>query len=220
MIADLRRGGFTLLEVTIALAIVSVQLFVLMSVQANAGLQTYVAARYSTSTFLAREKMTEVRLLLEREGFGDRDIEEEGDFEEFALEEDDLDLEEAFEGFYWAYTVREVDLSMAGDMAGMGEDMAGMGYWGEEGEQAASSDSTEGTPGLEDLGVSSDMITDMLSPYLRELRVRVWWDGIEDDGYDPVEIVTHVVNPSGQVIPGAGSTGLSGEGDAAMGGDE
>ena len=70
------------------------------------------------------------------------------------------------------------------------------------------------------MGVSSDMITDMLSPYLREVRVRVWWEGIEDDGYDPVETVTHVVNPSGQVIPGAGSTGLSGEGDAAMGGDE
>ena len=38
--------------------------------------------------------------------------------------------------------------------------------------------------------------------------------------FDPVEIVTHVVNPSGQVVPGAGAGGLTGEGNAAVGGDE
>ena len=201
-----------------ALAIVTVQLFVLMSVQGNAGLQTYVARRYSTATFLAREKITEVRLMLEREGFGDNDLEEEGDFEEFTIEEDDLELEDMFEGYRWAYTVREVDLSNIGDFASMGEEAAGMGYFGEEAEGADLSGAD--TPGLEDMGVGSDMITDMLSPYMRELRVRVWWDGIDDDGYDPVEIVTHVVNPSGQVVPGAGATGLSGEGNAAMGSAE
>jgi hypothetical protein len=64
------------------------------------------------------------------------------------------------------------------------------------------------------------MIGEMLSPYFRELRVRVWWTDIELDGFDPVEIVTHVINPSGRVIPGAGAMGLSGEGNAAVGGDD
>ena len=211
------RAGFTLLEVTIAMAILALQLFVLMSVQSTAGLKTYVADRYSTASFLAREKTTEVRLLLEREGFGDTDLEENGDFEDFGLEEDDLDdYTDAFEDYRWAYTVREVSLGLAGDMASMAGDLAGTGYWGDEAEDDLN---TADTPGLSDLGVDGDMIGEMLAPYMRELRVRVWWAGIEDDGFDPVEVVTHVVNPSGQVIPGAGAGGLSGEGNAAVGGE-
>jgi len=213
-----RRAGFTLLEVTIAMAILALQLFVLMSVQSKAGIKTYVADRYATATFLAREKGTEVSLLLEREGFGDSDLEENGDFEDFGLDEDDLDdYADAFVEYRWAYTVREVSMGLAGDMASMAGDLAGTGYWGEETE--SSDMSTADTPGLSDLGVDGDMIGEMLSPYMRELRVRVWWEDIEKDGYDPVEFVTHVINPSGQVIPGAGATGLSGEGNAAVGGD-
>jgi prepilin-type N-terminal cleavage/methylation domain-containing protein len=214
-----RRAGFTLLEVTIAMAIMALQLFVLMSVQSTAGLQTYVADRYGTATFLAREKATEVRLLLEREGFGDSDLEENGDFQDFGLEDDDLDdYADSFEEYRWAYTVREVSLGLAGDMASMAGDLAGSGYWGDE---AESGDANTGdTPGLSDLGVDGDMIGEMLSPYFRELRVRVWWTDIEIDGFDPVEFVTHVINPSGQVVPGAGATGLTGEGSAAVGGDD
>ena len=99
----------------------------------------------------------------------------------------------------------------------MAGDLAGTGYWGDEAEDDLN---TAETPGLSDLGMDGDMIGEMLSPYMRELRVRVWWQRIEDDGFDPVEIVTHVVNPSGQVVPGAGAGGLTGEGNAAVGGDE
>jgi len=167
---------------------------------------------------LVCEKMIEVCFMIEREGFGDSDLEENGDFEDFGLEEDDLDdYADAFEEYRWAYTVREVSMGLAGDMASMAGDLAGMGYWGDEAEDDLS---TADTPGLSDLGVDGDMVGEMLSPYMRELRVRVWWQGIEEDGFDPVEIVTHVVNPNGQVVPGAGAGGLTGEGNASVGGEQ
>ena len=64
--------------------------------------------------------------------------------------------------------------------------------------------------------MSPEMITEMLSPYIREIVVRVWW-GDNEDGVDQVEFTTHAVNPSGVVIPGAGVGGLSGEAEAGMG---
>ena len=53
---------------------------------------------------------------------------------------------------------------------------------------------------LSDVGVSGDMISEALSPYIREGRVLVWW-GENEDETDQVELVTHIVNPSGQVTP-------------------
>ena len=215
---NFKTVGFTLLEVIIALGILATSLVVLVDTQATAVLSTTEAERLTLATNLAQEKMMEVQLIMEREGFGEQDIEEDGNFEDFGLEEDDLDdYTDAFEEYRWAYTVREVSLGLAGDMASMAGDLAGTGYWGEEAEDDLS---TADTPGLSDLGVDGDMIGELLAPYMRELRVKVWWTGIEEDGFDAVEVVTHVVNPSGQVIPGAGAGGLSGEGNAAVGGEE
>ena len=42
------------------------------------------------------------------------------------------------------------------------------------------------------------MITEYLSDYIREVRVMVWWEDFEESG-DFVELLTHVVNPSGVV---------------------
>ena len=51
------------------------------------------------------------------------------------------------------------------------------------------------------MGVQPDMITDMLRPYIREVRVMVWWGAEAPDPDKPcedcVELVTHVCNPSG-----------------------
>ncbi len=200
------RRGFTLLEVVIALGILAVSLVVLLDAQATAVRMTTEADRILTATYLAREKMEEVQLLLEREGFTTGDIEEEGDFSDWGEDRDlgqVLDPED-FEDYHWAYTVREIELDLAGDLAGTAQSLAGQGFWGEAGEQA----DLGGAPDLTDMGIQPDMITDMLSRYLREVRVVVWW-GENEDETDQVELVTHAINPSG-VVSAAESGGLAG----------
>ena len=54
------------------------------------------------------------------------------------------------------------------------------------------------SPDITDMGVSPDMITEYLSDYIRELRVLVWW-GKNEDETDQVELLTHVINPTGIV---------------------
>jgi len=212
------RRGFTLLEVVIALGILAISLVVLVDAQATSVDMTLGADRYGTATLLAQEKLTEVQLMLEREGFGEQELEEEGDFDEYGDDIDGVDFEDSYADYNWAYTVREIELSLAGDLMGMAGDLAGTGYWGEAGQDA---DLAAGSGQMGMLGnfLSPEMITDALSPYMRELVVRVWWDENED-GIDQVELTTHVVNPSGVVMPGAGLGGLSGDAEAGTGGGD
>ncbi len=209
----IRRAGFTLLEVMIALAILTSGLMVLVDSQAYSVLMTKETDRLLVATMLAEEKMGELQLLVEKQGFSDQDIEERGDFSDFGTEgllEDfqmpdlDVDLGDSLEDYQWAYTLREVEISFP-DMGGAGEQLASSGYWGETNDEISSS-SDESAPGLSDMGIDSDVVTEMLSPYFREVRVRVWWGENEDD-LDQVELVSHVINPSGTIIPYGGGSG-------------
>jgi len=194
------RRAFTLLEVLIALAILAVSLVVLVDAQATAVFMTRETDRIFTATLLAQEKMSEVKLYVETEGFVDKDLEEQGTFDDYEIEALEIDFEDAFEGYEWAYTIREVELSLGGDISGMADTLGQSGYFGEDAEAGFGADQTE-ERGLEDLGVQPDMITEMLSPYIREVRVRVWWGEVDPDDPDEnaVELVTHLINPSGIV---------------------
>ena len=160
----------------------------------------------------------EVQIILEREGFGEQDIEEDGDFEDFGAEDfrgDELHLgqtDDVYQDFKWAYTVRKIEMEIPnlGDMAG---DLAGNGYFGED---KASEMDVGGTPDLGDMGIDPSMITDHLSGFIREVRVRVWWGENEDEN-DQVELTTHIINPTGVVNEG-GFSGLGAGGAAAAGG--
>ncbi len=185
-------SGFTLLEVVIALAILAGSLVVLVQTQGVAVLMTTEAEKYLVATNLARQKMAEVTLRLEEEGFIDRDVvEEEGDFEDLDDAWDGYDLDEAVSEYRWAYVIREIDLSVAADLGSMAEGMMG---------DALPDDApTTDTPDITDVpGFSDDMLADMLNPYIREVRVLVWW-GENEEELDQVEIVTHAINPSGVV---------------------
>ncbi|MBN2801364.1 MAG: prepilin-type N-terminal cleavage/methylation domain-containing protein [Deltaproteobacteria bacterium] len=200
------RRGFSLLEVMVSLAILVVSMTILMETQNTAVKMTREAERVVTGTHLAQEKLNEVLLQVEEEGFGDQDIEEHGDFKDFGSEELDLKMGQALDDYYYAWSVLEIDLGLAGDIAGMGESMAGSGYWGESQPEVQSNAAGGGAPDLSALGVSNEMITEMLGAYIREARVVVWW-GTEDlklaeERGDQVILTTHVINPTGQIIPG------------------
>jgi len=210
----MRRAGFTLLEVMVAVAILAAALVALVGSQAGAVLMTTETERMLTATMLAREMMAEVQTQVEQDGFGESDIEEEGDFKNFGATETmdlQLDLGDSYDDYRYAWTVRQVDITMAGDLASLGEQLAGNGFWGEQGTEESSTSSAGGysasggeTPGLDSLPFSTDSIFEQLGNFLREVRVVVWW-GENEDGTDQVEIVTHIINPTGVVIPSLGA---------------
>jgi prepilin-type N-terminal cleavage/methylation domain-containing protein len=195
-----RRSGFTLLEVVIALAILSVSVMILVETQAGALLMSTDADRMQTATYLAEEKMMEAQLILEREGWGSQDIEEEGDFEDFGEEEFrggslQLDIEsDQYDDYKWAYTIREINLDIPSNLGDMAGDLSEGGYFGERDTEEFSGSQ----PDLTDMGISPDMISEYLGAYIREVRVLVWW-GDNEDEIDQVELLTHIINPSGAV---------------------
>lgn len=213
------RRAFTLLEVVIAIGILSVTLLVLVESQATAVFMTVDGRKVSTATMLADEKMQEVILTLEREGWTSQDIEEEGDFEEYGAEEfrgEDANIETDFEDFKWAYTVRRIELNIPTDLSGTADTLAEGGGLGEQAQEE----------GLGDMGLdlsmipgfSPDMMMDQLAGFMREVRVRVWW-GENEDGEDQVEFVHHVINPTGVVTNVEdGGNGNGGGGGGAGGG--
>jgi len=202
------RSGFTLLEVIISLGILATSLVVLVDTQATAVMSTQEADRLTLATNLAQEKMMEVQLIMEREGFGEQDIEEDGNFEDFGEEDfrgDDLHLSlepTALDDFKWAYTVRKIELEIPTNLGDVAGDLAGTGYFGDEGTEMDVGD----TPDLGDMGISPTMVTDHLAKFIREVRVLVWW-GRNEDELDQVEITSHIINPTGVVKEG-GFAGL------------
>ena len=202
------RRGFTLLEVVIALSILAVGMTVLLQTQATAVVMTNEADKVRIGTLLAQDKMAECQLYVEQNGFSSADINEEGDFaeygaEDFRAEAGDIDLAESLEDYRWAYTVRQVELTMPDDLGGTATDLMGQGYFGTDVEEGATDALGGESLDLGDLGVSSDMIADRLSNYMREVRVFVWWSDEQDEEgnyIDSVELVTHVINPSGFVV--------------------
>jgi len=208
------RRAFTLLEVVIAIGILTVTLLVLVESQASAVFMTVDGRKVSTATMLADEKMQEVILTLEREGWSSQDIDEEGDFEGFGSEEfrgEDANIDTDHEEFKWAYTVRRIELNIPTDLSGTADQLADGGGLGAQAQEEGLGDA-----GL-DLsmipGFSPDMVMDQLAGFMREVRVRVWW-GENEDEEDQVELVHHVINPSGVVT----NTGDDGNGASPGGG--
>lgn len=193
----MRRRGFTLLEVMIALGILVVSLVVLSGTQTTAIEMTKEADRILVATQLAQEVLSDVRVIVEREGFPSDDLYESGDFSD--LGDEVLNLEfEGLEDYNFEYLVTEVDLEAAADLNAIGNNlMSNLGLQGPEGTGAPP------MPDLSSFGVGPEMIVDALDPYLREVRVRVWWgedsDEAEENGNEVI-LTTHVASPNAQVF--------------------
>ena len=197
------RRAFSLLEVMVALAILVVSLSILVETQASSALITREAERVITASDLAYAKMNTAILYVEEEGFQQNDQHETGDFDDFGDEASNLDFKDELEDYHWEYWISEVDFELAGDIAGMANELKGSGVFGGAGEGAPMDMAGMGgaAGGLGAL-MSPEMISEMLTPYIREVRVRVWWGKdsktAEEQG-DEVIVVTHMVNPTGVV---------------------
>lgn len=215
-----KRAAFTLMEIVISLAILAVSLMVLVESQTASVIQTMDGQRILTATQLAEAKLTEVLLTLEMEGFSESEKGEEGSFEEFGDNGEFgevVDFEGEYDDYGYAWTVRKVEMQL-GDIGGTLEELQQSGDLDQS--------STGTTTSADDAGIDSSMfssflspdtINDTLSPWMREVRVIVWWgeDPGEQEGESScencVEIVTHVFNPSGTVFNSeSGSSGDDG----------
>lgn len=201
-----RRRAFSLLEVMVALGILTVSLVILVEIQSTAAFATREAERFVTGTDLAQSKMTEAQNLLEMEGFTDSEIYEKGDFDDLGDEALDVEMGDELKDFHFEFAVQEIDVRLAGDIASMAGELGGSGAFGEGGDAPPGiGDALGGLPGGGGgLGalLSPEMISEMLSPYIREIRVRVYWGGDSDEAEEngtEVVLVTHVINPSGQL---------------------
>lgn len=185
------RRGFSLLEVMVALAILTVSLILLVETQSSAVLLTTEAERIIVGTDLARMKLNEALLEVEKNGFQVSDAYESGDFRELGDDALDAEFGEELDEYHWEYLVSEVDIDMLGDLATAAQEMPG-----EEGGSPAGG----ALAGLSMLGIGPDVITEFLAPYVREVRVRVWWgedSKIAEEEGSEVVLTTHVINPGG-----------------------
>ena len=73
-------GGFTLLEVMIALAILAVSFTALLGTQSQAMIVTHYIRNVSVASILARSKLVELEHHYKKEGFGEFDADDDGDF--------------------------------------------------------------------------------------------------------------------------------------------
>ncbi|MBI2501260.1 MAG: prepilin-type N-terminal cleavage/methylation domain-containing protein [Deltaproteobacteria bacterium] len=110
-----RNKGFTLIEVMVAVAILSVSLMALMNLQSRSILASARAQRISVATLLARQKMALILLEIEKgipKGDFPDEKEEEGIFEE-----------EDFQDYYWKLVIKTVELPVPEGAEGKSEIM-------------------------------------------------------------------------------------------------
>jgi prepilin-type N-terminal cleavage/methylation domain-containing protein len=131
------RRGFSLLEVMVALAILTVSMILLVQTQSSAVLLTNEAEKVIVGTDLARMKMTEALVELEKDGFQQSDVYEFGEFDELGDELLDVEFGKELDEYHWEYLVSEVDIEMIGDLASAAQSLPGAGGADEEGAAAA-----------------------------------------------------------------------------------
>lgn len=192
------RRGFTLMEVMLAIAILVMSLAILVRSQATAALMTEEAEKIIVATQLAQEKLAEVQFVVENEGFQDQDIYEEGEFDDFGDEAVDVEFK-ALEEFHYEYLVTEIDLTDMGDLVGNMQSMLGgaAGAGADGGQAAAAAGAAPALP------FSPELIGEMLNPFIREVKVRVWWGEESEEAEElgnEVLITTHMVNPHGNML--------------------
>ncbi|MBF0492747.1 MAG: prepilin-type N-terminal cleavage/methylation domain-containing protein [Deltaproteobacteria bacterium] len=176
----LTSHGFTLLEIMIALAILSFSLLSLYSGMGNSLRASAEAEQTEKAVQLARGRMAEIRIGLDEEmarGAFPDEKEENGVFEK------------PFEDYRWAYSIKKVEIpfispQLLGKEAGL--DM------GQASEKSGSTGQNS-TPGIDNIVNNlAQAVTKKISESIRELKVTVFW-GEEGEGQDKLVLTTHLV---------------------------
>lgn len=187
-----RRGGFTLLEVVIALAILGLSLMAIFQLNAGAVANHVYTKHLTVATLLARSKMTDLEQELYDDGFSADDQELDGDFSE-----------EGWESYKWRARIlapRTQDVppeqlisALFGVPMGEGglDSLFGGGGDDSSGEPQKGASPMAGAMA----GMAQTQLQQMLTQIndsVREVRLTVSWkDGKQTESLD---LVTHIVS--------------------------
>ena len=201
-------GGFTLLEVMVALAILALSLVVLVGIATDNVRNTHHAKMTTVATFLARAKMAELEDLVLEEGFVDSDQEEEGDFADDERPE-----------FRWKTFIQKMELPA--DLAQQTQDMT-----------AQATEANSDNPLAAMAGFMGGFMTTLIEPIrvgleeaVRRVTVQVYWDEVGRP-QQTFEVVTFMTDPAkldmavqaiGQPPGGSGAQGQGQQGQGQQG---
>ncbi len=191
-------GGFTLLEVMIALAILALSLVVLLEIATNNARATNHARLTTIATFLARGKMVQIEDGVLEKGFSDINLDETGDFKDAGYRE-----------FSWKSSIERVELPT--DAATKVQQSAG--------DQARSRDPMQAMSGFMG-GLASAFIEPIrigLQEAIRRITLTVYWD---EPGRPSqlLEVVAYLTDPArlDMALPGAVTSGGTGSPPGAV----
>ena len=207
------KRGFTLLEVMVALSILAITLVAIAGINANSFESSNYARSITVATMLARSKMIDIEMEVQKDGFSDSEKEYDGDFSD-----------EGYESMEWQATVRpiEVDVSklLGGLLGGDAEEIAGdklpdqmqsmlAGLNGSSVEEVAGGSQEVGqvqqllnNGGME---LVFKQVGETLSKSIREITLEITWGrkGIDQESIRFVQYVTTTgrlsIAPSGLV---------------------
>jgi prepilin-type N-terminal cleavage/methylation domain-containing protein len=210
---DRGEGGFTLLEVMVALGILALSLVTLSQITTNNVRVTHHAKMVTTATFLARAKIADLEDLIQYEGFVDTDQEDSGDFSEESRPE-----------FRWKTLIEKIHLPA--DLAQKAQDAN---------QQKMEENSQNPLAAMS--GLMGGFMTTLLEPIrvgieesVRRVTVQVFWNepGRPDQSFDVVTFMTDpakldlAVQAIGQPLGGdqqqqgqGGTGGASGRGSSS-----
>lgn len=113
------KKGFSLLEVMIAVAILAFSFLTLLDFQGQTMFRVGRAEKMTLATFLARQKMGETILQIEKEYFQQHVFPED--------KSDNGEFDEPYENFKWEWNIRKVEIpAPAGEEGGPMMAMLGM----------------------------------------------------------------------------------------------
>jgi len=199
------KRGFTLLEVMISLAILSVALVALSDLNGGAVLMQAYARRATQATLLLRGKMADIEEQLVKDGFSDFSDDKHGTFDD----------DEGAQGYEWRAEILKPDVQMDASQL-----LQLLGAGGQAAAGGASAQATGGAPG----GVGSltapgspiagllqgqaTTFLETLKKSVREVRVTVSWkDGSQERNISAsqhIVILPEMVGKAGQT-PATGS---------------
>jgi general secretion pathway protein I len=189
-------SGFTLLEIMVALAILSTTLVVLLRIVTNNVRATNHAKMTTAATFLARTKMVEVEDDVLYDGFIETNEFKTGTFKA-----------DGYPQFSWETSVERIELPT--NMAQQAQD-----------ESRAATDKAKGDPMAMMSGFLGGMMSTFIEPIriglqesVRKVTVRVWWNetGRRDQSFEVVQYLTDPAKLDLALTGGSAGAGAPGQ---------
>jgi general secretion pathway protein I len=203
------KRAFSLLEMMVAIALLSMGLVLLLQVQARSIQLAQDAREMTVATMLARGKLLDCQTDLLKKGFSVGDYDEEGNFDD-----------EGYSTFFWECHGYKPDMPVA-DAGDVTEAFGGAGA----GDTAAAAQDQGADLGMQFLAPVLSQMSNILGDSIRELVVIVRWG--EGNDIKEMSVTTHVIDKTAvntiAAMIGQQSEalrGLTGGGSGAPGGKE